>query len=657
MIYYGASWYPEQWPESEWARDLQQMRDARMNVVRMAEFAWSRMEPREGEYDFGWLDRAIALAGEKGFSIVLGTPTATPPAWLTTQYPDTLLHTQNGRVAQHGARCHFNRCSVTYRRLASNIAGILAQRYASIPHVIGWQIDNEYNSFSFDEETRGVWQTFLRDRYGDLETLNARWGNAYWSQDYSDWSQIPIQMNGGVNPCHLAAFRRFLTEATRVYQADQIAAIRTHARPDQFITHNFHGDLSDGDPHALSEDLDVASFDYYVGGGHLNAAHEATRLDWVRGFKRKNFWLMETQAGSTNFAPVNNPLDPGETRLLIWNAIGCGADAALYWQWRPCYGGHEQYWGTVVGAHGHPRPIYHEIAEIGVELESASSVLAGTSPRGEVAILYSDDDRWGVAHNRHHHGFEPLAHMHVYHEALRRAGYAVDIVEPTAPLENYPAVFAPNLHLVWDEKTQPLLDYVAGGGHLILGARSGCKTIDNALLTDAVAPGATLGKALGATVQEYYPLETPITVSGEAGQGEATIWAEWLRPEAEDCEVLLRYGAHPWLDGQPALVTRRHGKGRISYLGVWPDNALLDSLLSWLQRVSPLPEPMPMPEGIILHRRRNSSNNGEVRIVLNTTSQGQAVALPGVWRNVLTETTAADSLNLAPRGVAVLVAG
>jgi beta-galactosidase len=176
-------------------------------------------------------------------------------------------------------------------------------------------------------------------------------------------------------------------------------------------------------------------------------------------------------------------------------------------------------------------------------------LLTGTSPRGDVAILYSDDDRWGIAHNRHHQGFDPLAHLHLITARCRRAGYAVDIVEPTAPLDSYPAVFAPSLHLIWDEKAEPLLNYVADGGHLILGARSGCKTIDNALLTDAVAPGAALSNALGASVWEYYPLEVPLSVSGEAGQGMATIWAEWLRPEADDAEVVLRYGAHPWLSG------------------------------------------------------------------------------------------------------------
>jgi beta-galactosidase len=458
MIYYGASWYPEQWPETEWARDLAQMREARMNVVRMAEFAWSSMEPREGVYDFEWLDRAVALAGEYGMAVVLGTPTATPPAWLTQAYPEVLRHLNDGHVAQHGGRCHFNPCSVTYRRLAAEIARLLTQRYADVPHVIGWQIDNEYSYVSFDEESRAAWQAYLRERYGDIETLNAHWGNAYWSQDYNDWEQIPLMMHGTYfNPCHLMAFRHFVTKVTREYQEVQVRAVREFARPDQFVTHNFHGDLTNGDPHALSADLDVASFDYYVGDGHLHALHQATTLDLVRGLKRRNFWLMETQAGSTNFGAVNNQLDPGETRLLIWNAIGCGADAALYWQWRPCYGGHEQYWGTIVGAHGYPRPLFTEVSELGRELETAAPFLADTSPRGDVAILYSDDDRWGIDHNPHRQEFQSLPHLRAYDYALRRAGFTVDIVDPAAPLTNYPVVFAPGCiwcgmkrqHLCW----------------------------------------------------------------------------------------------------------------------------------------------------------------------------------------------------------------
>jgi beta-galactosidase len=658
LIYYGSSWYPEQWPESEWARDLARMRDAHMNVVRMAEFAWSRMEPREGAYDFQWLDRAVALAGECGMSVVLGTPTAAPPAWLTQAYPDVLQHLQDGRVAHHGGRCHFNMCSATYRRLAAQIAEVLVQRYAAVPHVIGWQIDNEYNAFSFDQETRGRWQAYLRERYGNLEVLNARWGNAYWSQDYSAWDQIPIHMYSSVNPCHLAAFRRFFTEATRQYQAVQVRAVRKFARPDQFVTHNFFGELAHGDPHVLAADLDLASFDYYVGGGHLDPLHEVATLDQVRGIKQRNFWLMETQAGSANYAPVNNALDPGETKMLVWNAVGCGADAALYWQWRATYGGQEQYWGTIVGAHGQPRPLFDEIAEVGRELEAASTVLAGTSPRGDVAILYSDDDRWGVAHNPHRQGFEPLAHLRTYHRALRTAGFAVDIVNPAVPLDGYPVIFAPGLHLVWDEKTAPLLDYVSGGGHLILGARSGCKTEDNALLTDAVPPGRALGAALGASVWEYYALEALVSVEGSTGEGTATLWGEWLRPEADDVEVVLRYGAgHPWLGRQPAMVTRSHGRGRISYLGVWPDEALLAGLVKWVAQVSSLPAPLPTEDGVVLHRRFNTKGEKlrEVRIVLNTTAEPRTIDLVGTWRDVLSQAVVTGSLPLPARSVAVLV--
>jgi beta-galactosidase len=210
---------------------------------------------------------------------------------------------------------------------------------------------------------------------------------------------------------------------------------------------------------------------------------------------------------------------------------------------------------------------------------------------------------------------------------------------------------------VWDEKTASLLDYVSAGGHLILGARSGCKTEDNALLTDAVPPGRVLGDALGATVWEYYPLETPLSAQSEAGAGAATIWAEWLCPKADDVEVVLRYdSSHPWLSGQPAMVTRSQGHGRISYLGVWPDDPLLQSLIGWVGRVSPLPEPLPTEEGVVMHRRfTEDDKSGEVRIVLNMTTEERVVAMEGSWRDVLSERVVTNSLSLSPRSVAVLV--
>ena len=653
MAYFGTSWYPEQWQETEWSKDLALMRDAGMNVVRIVDFAWSSLEPEEGTYRFEWLDSAIELAGSMGFSIVIATPTAAPPAWLTQKYPEVVRVDQSGRKINHGGRCHFNMCSVAYLRLTAGIAGKLAERYGKAPHVIGWQIDNEYTTFSYDDETQARFQDFLRDEYATLEELNNRWGGAYWSEDYSDWSQIPIASIDSVNPCHISAIRRFITAATRKYQANQIEAIRRHAPKRQWITHNFHGDLFNGDANAIAKDLDIAAFDYYVASGHLDHAHSGLMMDLTRGLKQRNFWLMEAQPGVTHFSPVNNALDPGEVRALAWHAIGHGADSALYWQWRSCTGGQEQYWSAIVGPHGRPRAIYREISQVGAELRTASPYLEGTAPVADVAVLYADEDRWGIETYRYHHEFQLLSHVQAYHRALRESGRTVDVVNPLSQLDGYKLVVAPGLYLIGDQKIDHLLRYVEAGGHLILGVRSGVKNMDNALPTDYPQPGVDFARALGITIVDHYALDESVAVAGSIGAGNGRIMAERLEVDG-DPEILLKYvDGHKWLKGHPAMVTKRCGAGRITYVGFWPDEQSASVLVNWMTTISGASVPViDVPEGVELCHR--SGPHGEVAIVINHTRKPVTLPADPKWRNVLVPICDDEPIVLDAYGVAVL---
>ncbi len=322
-MYLGTAWYPEHWPESRWRDDLRLMREAGLKVVRVGEFAWSRLEPAEGQFDLDWLERAVHLAAEYGLVTVMGTPTAAPPAWLTQTYPDVLAVREDGRRATHGNRCHFSPTSLRYRQFCERIAGQMAARFGHNPHVIGWQIDNEYNSVSYDDQTRAQFQAWLREKYGSLNALNAHWTTAYWSQEYTDWAQIPLPI-GGHNPALMLEWRRFITDVYRLYQRAQIDAIRRHADPRQWITHNFMGWFDLFDHYAVSADLDLAAWDNYVGTGHLDYLNNGAVHDLTRGFKRKNFWLMETQPGCVNWQAVNNVLDRGEVRAMAWHAVGHG---------------------------------------------------------------------------------------------------------------------------------------------------------------------------------------------------------------------------------------------------------------------------------------------------------------------------------------------
>lgn len=297
----GAAWYPEQWPESRWPEDLKLMEAAHIRMVRVAEFAWSRLEPRDSQFDLDWLDRAIALAAKHRIAVVIGTPSAAPPAWLTQKYPDTLRTEQDGRKARHGNRQQGSPTSARYREFSKRITAQMAKRFGHNPNVIGWQIDNEYGAFSWDDDTCRQFQDWLRERYGTLDSLNQHWTTEYWSRSYSDWSQIPIGPSG--NPGLDLEFKRFQTDSIKEFQHIQVQAIRASSDSRQFITSNFMGWYDAFDHYVLTQELDLASWDDYVGTGHLDPLRNGMIHDLTRGFKRKNFWVMETQPGSVNWAP------------------------------------------------------------------------------------------------------------------------------------------------------------------------------------------------------------------------------------------------------------------------------------------------------------------------------------------------------------------
>ncbi len=601
-ILLGTAWYPEQWPESRWEADLTLMQQAGIHMVRVAEFAWSRMEPAEGQYDLDWLDRAITAAGKHGIYTVIGTPSAAPPAWLTQKYPETLRIDEEGHRAEHGNRQHFDFANAKYRELARKVAEQMAKRFGHNPYVLGWQIDNEYANESYNPDTHEQFQHWLKARYGTLDNLNARWTTAYWSQTYFDWSQIPIETHYG-NPGLLLSWKRFVSDTWRNYQKNQLDVIRANSAPKQFITTNTMGWFDGYDHYTVEQDLDLAAWDDYVGQGHLDPAGNGAAHDLTRGFKGKNFWVMETQPGFVNWAGVNNSLDKGEVRAMAWHAIGHGADTVSYWQWRSALNGQEEYHGTLVGADGTPVPLYAEIQQIGKEFQKAGPYLAGTSPKSEVAILHSYDSRWAIDWQRHNHEYDPVKEIVSYYRPLRAISQSVDVVPPTAPLSQYKLVVAPGLNVLSDAAARNLIAYVRGGGHLVLGQRSAMKNEDNGLQTER-QPGP-LAELLGGRVEQYYALENPVPIEGKWGTAQGKLWAELLSAKNEDVEILERYGkSNGWLDGQPAVITRQLGKGRITYIGAWLDGDALKSAAKWMTDVSGVKPAMgPVPDGVEVYPR------------------------------------------------------
>ena len=649
----GAAWYPEQWPESRWEEDLKLMEEAHIHAVRVAEFAWSTMEPSEGRFEFAWLDRAIAMAGKHHIVVILGTPTAAPPAWLTSKYPETLRVEQDGQRVQHGGRAHGSALSPKYRELCRRIALEMARQFGHNANVVGWQIDNEYGYalMSYDPASKRQFQDWLQEKFKTLDSLNQHWETAYWSQTYDAWNEISIPKEGD-NPGLMLEWKNFVTYTWVSYQQNQIDAIRAQAEPRQFITGNLMGFFDGFDHYPIAKPLTFASWDDYVGTGHLDSAQNGLAHDLMRGLKHANFWVMETQPGAVNWAGVNNFLNRGEVRAMAWQAIAHGADYIGYWQWRSALNGQEQYHGVLVGPDGTPVPLLEEVAQVGREFEKTEAAFRGTTPKSEVALLHSYQSRWVIDWQRQNKNYDEIAVLRNYYRALREIAQSVDVISPEESLDGYKLVVAPDLNLIPKQMAEHLLEFVKNGGHLVLGPRSGMKDEFNSLLP-LRQPGF-LAAVLGARVEQYYALEKSVPVDGAWGRGESAIWAEQLSAAAEDVQILLRYGAsNGWLDGQPAAITRVYGKGRITYIGASLDGVVMTGAARWMTEKSGVKPILDAgADGVEVSRRVGGGR--EVFVVVNTTAKAKLMALPREMKLLLMEKTAA-SVELPAYGVEILV--
>ncbi|MGN6369526.1 MAG: beta-galactosidase [Phycisphaerae bacterium] len=659
----GVAWYPEQWPESRWNTDLALMEQAHITVARVGEFAWSSLEPAEGHYHLDWLDRAINLAAKHHIQIVLCTPTDAPPAWLTDKYPDTLRVDETGKRLRHGGRRQFSYTSPRYRDLCKKITAQLAQRFGHNPNVLGWQIGNELTDDSYDNYSKQLFHQYLEQKFKTLDNLNTHWATTYWSQTYFHWNEIPLPTKTD-NPGLQLEYKHFVTDMWRSFVADQHQILRNTISPQQWITTNLGG-LGWADRFNrfdLSQDLDLISWDAYVGSGHLDANKMAATHDLVRGWKQQNFWVMETQPGSVNWAGINNTLDMGETREIAWQAIGHGADAIAYWQWRSAPNGQEQYHGCLIGADGNPLPIYYEIQQIGEEFQKIAPDLVDTHPYSEVALLHDYDSRWAIDFQPHSNRYDQLAILQDWYRALRKAAGTVDIVSPNADLSHYKLLVAPSLNVISDQTAKKLLAWIHHGGHLLLGPRSGMKDQYNSLQPQR-QPGP-LANALGAHVEQYYALQDEVKLNGKWGSGHASIWAETfpMLTGAPGMEIIMFYngaGGGGWLYDHPAVVSTTYGAGRITYCGALLDSDLTLAAAEWAMQQAHVPlEIYNLPDAIEVCRRANPKPFSDLIILLNHSRTPTTFTLPAEYQNyhTLIGPTLPTNLQieLPPHGVLVL---
>jgi beta-galactosidase len=650
-LYFGVAYYPEHWPEERWPEDIQLMREAEINVVRMAEFAWSTMEPSVGKFNFSWLDRAIEKLASAGIVSVLGTPTAAPPAWLVETYPDLLAVDEHGRRVQFGNRCHYCVNSPEFHDATAHIVQAMGEHFGSNPNVIGWQIDNEYNRVCYCDRCRGLFQQFLADKYGSLEKLNQRWTTAYWSQTYSAWEQIPLPI-GPHNPSLMLEFKHFITASYRKFQQLQLETLRPHLRAGVWTTHNFMGWYGGYDHYEIAADLDKAAWDWYLGTGHHDYLISGATHDLTRGFKRQNFWLMETQPGHVNWHAKNNSLNKGEARAMAWHAIAHGADAILYWQWRSALGGQEQYHGCLLDPSGQPRPFYDDAQALGKQIQSVLNLLSGSKINARVAMLNSYDSRWSIEFQRHNSDFDYVAHFNHYYRALAANNIGVDIISADESLDGYKLVIAPALIILNDRRVANLTNFVQKGGHLVLTIRTGMKDEYNALLPSR-QPGM-LSILSGVEVEDYYALDEPVPIEGKLLNGSTKQWAERLKLlDQQGAIPISTYGkSNGWLDGQVAMVAHAYGTGMVYTVGAYLDEKTQQTFMDHVLQMAGIRSVKSEKDVEVLTRIDPAGR--VILMVINHTATERGFVLPWPALEHLTGKTVQNDLKLLPYDVAIL---
>ncbi|MGH3252643.1 MAG: beta-galactosidase, partial [Trebonia sp.] len=591
---YGGEYNPEQWPEEVWEQDVALMRQAGVTLVSVGIFSWGMLEPRPGEFEFGWLDKVLGLLHDGGIAVDLGTPTAAPPPWFLRGHPEARPVTRDGLLLGGGSRQVYCPSSPAYASAAAGITSRLAERYGSHPAVVLWHVNNEYGAplgECYCETSAAAFRDWLRQRYGDLDTLNDHWGAAFWSQRHGQWDEIdaPRTSATAVNPAQRLDFARFSSDALLACfrrERDILHALS----PGVPVTTNFMAtNCKSVDYWRWAPEVDVISNDNYLTAadtdGYLGLAMSA---DMTRSLAGGGPWLlMEHSTSAVSWQPRNVAKRPGEMRRNSLAHVARGADGVLFFQWRASRFGVEKHHSAMLPQGGTGTRVWREVVELGAEVAGLAG-LRGTVVEPDLALLWDWESWW--AHELEWHPSVDLGYterVRAWHEACFRAGLTADFAHPEADLSRYRLVVVPSLYLTTERAAANLRRYVEGGGTLVVSCFSGI--VDD---RDRVHPGpypGALRDVLGLTVEEWLPLragervtltwEEPGMAAGTAGgtAGAADTWTEELT--LAGAKPVAWYADGPAAGG-PAVSRHDLGDGRAWYVSARTDGPTTAALLA-----------------------------------------------------------------------------
>ncbi|WP_172243441.1 beta-galactosidase [Saccharibacillus endophyticus] len=674
----GVCYYPEHWSEELWKEDFERMREMNISAIRIGEFAWALFEPEEGVFEFELFDRALNAAHRYSLQVIMGTPTATPPAWLTHNYPEVLNAAADGTLYRHGMRRHYNYNSPKYREFCAIITREMAEHFKDHPAIIGWQLDNEFNcetNVFYAEADHVAFREWAKRKYGTLDALNRAWGTVVWSQTYTEWEQIHLPrptVADSPNP-HLALDeKRFISDSVIEFARIQADILREVA-PNHWITTN--GLFGHLDSHALTDELlDFFSYDSYPQFSTIfPSADENSLLDrkWSLNLSATrdispNFCIMEQQAGPggwVNRIDMPSPR-PGQMRLWTYQSVLHGADLVLYFRWRTATVGTEIYWHGLNDYHNRPNRRVHEAEQVGREFAKIGDMIAGTTYKANIAILRDYDNEWDGEFDVWHGPltarstnawFKRLQYRHIPVDYVSLSAIGADV----AKLLRYQVLVYPHAAILSEETAALLKTYVERGGKLIFGARTGYKNIHGHCRMQPF-PGP-VAELCGITVEDFTLIKGTVkapalrwtTSTGASQEAFAEAFNDILQVEDPTVEVLAEY-ASDYYAGRPALTRRKHGSGEAWYYGAAFSDQAVDNLLNLLALSSPISAWLQAPQQVEVGIREADDGSEHV-FLLNYGADSALIGVKEDYTDLLGASIAEGSLELPAYGVAILV--
>ncbi len=625
MIETGVYYYPEAWNPDQWERDIKNISEIGFEFIHLAEFGWAKMEPEEGKYDFSWLDRVVELSAKYKLKVIMGTPTAAPPVWLTQKYPEVLIVLETGERAQHGTREHYSWSSNKYRELTSGIVSTMAKRYGQNKNIWGWQIDNEpshYGIVDYSEEARLSFIKWLKTKYGSIEKLNYAWGTAFWSITFNNFDQIEIpsklkQITDVASQHSLLDYKRFSADECASYISLQNKVLHQYIDKNQFVTTNFMHHHTEVNPW-LNDDLDFISYTMYpVSGRYAGIGDQGFRLgepsrisfanDFFRPLKGIT-GVMELQPGQINWATFNPQLYPGVVRAWLWNCFAGGLNFACTYRYRQPLFGCEQYHYGIVGTDGvtlssggaEYRQFMDEIKQIRKLYQPDVKCPADYLAR-KTAFLFNIDNLWDTDLLKQTFQWDFKKHLNKFYSSVKSLCVPVDFISETVDFSAYKVMVAPAYQLLDKQLVDKWKAYIENGGNLVLTCRTGQKDRDGHFFEAKWA--AYISELIGADIQmfDHMPQDQFGKISSGGKQYEWNNWADIMVPSKE-AEVWATY-SDQFYAGKAAVVHRKLGKGSVTYMGCDTDDGVLEKeMLKKVYQSAGLTT-NELPEGVIQHWR------------------------------------------------------